>query len=418
MMAYRLAVILPAPYTGGVVRSLINICRMLVIGARACGDELSLTLGLPKGQSWSLHHQRIVAGFGIQTRFFELQSIARASLDGAYSSFGINTTVDLPAEAVVFNDGIANFEDSDFWYLISDAVPSPLPAHRKYACMIYDYANRYEPSIFDEEQWKGFHFRADATQGAAFVVTTTAQTRRDAITFAGADPERVHVFPLEFDPVDSTNFDITLPELEMFPVESFVLWPTIISQHENHLPVLAGLEEYLATNDMQVVVIGKGTSSFNPHNEHPSIRHPYVESVRKLIASSRLLYKRIVFKDFVSDEVMLALMRKALCVLHTSRGDNGSYTVVEAAWQGTPSLSNRYPAMENLGEYFGIPLEFFDFYRPGSLADGLRLVQRNRALLCSNLPPRSRLKEYSFENLAVRYWQLFSAQMSQALEAV
>lgn len=417
-MTYRLAVILPAPYTGGVVRSLLNICRMLVMGARACGDELRLTLGLPKEQNWSLHHERIVAGLGIQTRFFELQIIARASLDGAYLSFGIDTTADLPVKAVVFNDGIANFEDSDFWYLISDAVPAPLPAHRKYACMIYDYANRYVPEIFHEEQWKGFHFRAKATQEAAFVVTTTAQTRRDAITFAGADPARAHVFPLEFDPVDSTNFDINPKELEMFTAESFVLWPTIISGHENHLLVLAGLEEFLATNDLQVVVIGKGTSSFDPQNDHPLIQHPYVESVRELIASSRQLRERIVFMDFVSDEVMLALMRKALCVLHTSRGDNGSYTVVDAAWQGTPSLSNHYPAMENVGEYFGIPLEFFDFYRPGSLADGLRRVQRNRSLLCSNLPPRSRLKEYSFEKLAVRYWQLFSAQMRQVLEVV
>jgi glycosyltransferase involved in cell wall biosynthesis len=111
-------------------------------------------------------------------------------------------------------------------------------------------------------------------------------------------------------------------------------------------------------------------------------------------------------------------MRKALCVLHTSRGDNGSYTVVEAAWQGTPSLSNRYPAMEDVGAYFGLPLEFFDYYRPGSLADSLRRVLAERSSLCARLPSRSQLVAFSFENLAMRYWQLFSAQMRKALGAV
>lgn len=416
-MTYRLALILPAPYSGGVVRSLINICRMLTMGARACGDELYLTLGLPKDQEWLPDNERVVAELGIQTRLFERRTMACASLAGAYERHGVDVSPDLAQEILVFDDGITNFEDADFWYLISDTVPAVLPAHRRYACMIYDYAWRYVPEIFSEGQWQDFRFRAATTQNADFVVTTTPQARRDAINFAGAAPDRVLVFPSEFDPVDCAGFDPNPAEVEAFAPQSFVLWPTIISGHENHLAVLAGLDAFLGETNLRVVVIGKGTSSFDPLNDKPSIQHSYVESVRKLVASFPLLRERVVFLDFVSDEALMALMRKALCVLHTSRGDNGSYTVVEAAWQGTPSLSNRYPAMEDVGAYFGLPLEFFDYYRPGSLAEGLRRVLAERSSLRARLPLRSQLREFGFDNLAVRYWQLFSAQMGKALGA-
>lgn len=414
-MTYKLAVILPSPYTGGVVRSLTNICRMLVLGARRCGDDLQLIVGLPKTQSWSLQNAAIFDELGIQTRFFEQKPISRESLMGSYGCHGIDTSVELPAEAICFADGIANFEDADFWYLISDAVQGPIPAHRKYACMVYDYANRYVPEIFGEEKWRDFHFRADATSDADFVVTTTRQARRDVINFAGADPDNVHVFPIEFDPIEVLGSDPEPIEASRFEAESFILWPTIISGHENHLPVLRELQSFLANNELQIIVVGKGTASFNPENDQPLVQHPYVEEVRRFVASSKILSGRMVFLDFVSDELLLVLMRRAICVLHTSRGDNGTYTVVEGAWQGTPALSNRYPAMEDVGEYFGLPLEFFDYYLPGSLADGLQRLLQNRGDICQRLPTRGDLARFSYDALAERYWQLFSTHMLKAL---
>lgn len=415
-MIYKLAVILPSPYTGGVVRSLTNICRMLVLGARRCGDDLQLIVGLPKTQSWSLQNAGIFDELGIQTRFFEQKPISRESLMGSYACYGIEPPVELPAEAICFADGIANFEDADFWYLISDAVQGPIPAHRKYACMVYDYANRYVPEIFEEEKWRDFHFRAEATARADFVVTTTRQTRRDVINFAGADPEKVNVFPIEFDPIDIIGRNEEPVEANRFETNSFILWPTIVSNHENHLPILKELDNFLANNQLQVIVVGKGTSSFSPEVDQPSVQHLYVDEVRRLVGSSKTLSARMVFLDFVSDELLLTLMQRALCLLHTSRGDNGTYTVVEGAWQGTPALSNRYPAMEDVGEYFGLPLEFFDYYRPGSLTQGMQRLQQNRDDLCRRLPTRDDLAHFGYDALAERYWQLFSTNMLKALE--
>lgn len=415
-MTFKLAVILPSPYTGGVVRSLINICRMLVLGAQRAGAPLEITVGLPKTQPWSASNAEALATLGVQTRFFKLGRIRRESLVGAYACLGMETVADSPSEFVLFEDGIANFEDMDFWYLISDALDGPLPPHRRYACMVYDYANRYVPEIFDESQWRGFHHRAGVTVNADFVVTTTHQTRTDVINFSGADPDRVHVLPLEFDPIEDCDKCDVVGEDEAFENGSFILWPTIISGHENHLPVLRELEGFLATNDMRVVVIGNRTKSFDPTNATPAIKHPYVDSVRDLIGSSSVLKKRLVFLDFVSDGLLLALMRKAMCVLHTSRGDNGTYAVVEAAWQGTPAISNRYQAMQDVGEYFELPLEFFDFYRRGSLSTGLSRIRNSRTEICLRLPSRDTLRKYSYEQIADRYWNSFLEKVRSVLE--
>lgn len=415
-MVYNLAVILPSPYSGGVIRSFINICRMLVLGARESGDVLRLVAGLPKTQVLTARNTDILSELGVTIRFFEKKRMKRESLVGSYACLDVHISDVIPAEIIYFDDGVANFEDVDFWYLISDSIEGALPAYRKYACMVYDYANRYSPDIFSEDQWKSFHWRTAVTERAQFVVTTTEQARRDVINYAGADPDKVHIFPLEYDPIESINFDCDLFLGSKLEGIDFLLWPTIISGHENHVPVLEGLEAFLAESNMKVVIIGKGTKSFDPSNGSPLVEHPYVESVRDLINSSRLLKERLVFMDFVSDEMLFALMRKAFCILHSSCGDNGTYTVVEAACQGTPSISNRYPAMENVGSYFDLPLVFFDFYRPGSLVESLRIVVQEHATLCARLPTKEQLSCFSYESLAMKYWLLFSAKMRTALE--
>lgn len=407
---YKIAMILPSPFSGGVVRSLVNICRMLSIGARKCDDEVELIVGIPEEQELSLENKKIFSEMGIELRFFKQNVINSASLMGAYRAYCVDSTANSPAEFVYFDDGVINFEDADFWYIISDGVRGALPLHKKYACMVYDYANRYAPEIFNEAQWQAAHFRTELAAKANFVVTTTDQTRRDVINFAGVLPGKVHVFPLEFDPITLAS-----NEQNEFDYDEYILWPTIISSHENHPFIIEGFKEFLEANDMKIIIIGKGTSSFDPKNKSPSVRHPYVENIRKLIGSSKLLKDRLIFLDYVSDGDLITLMKNAFCVLHTSRGDNGSYTIVEAAWMGTIALSNRYPAIEEVGRYFQLPLEYFDYYRPGSLTHSLRRLQHNRAELIQHLPSREVLKKYSYENLAKEYWEMFLLYMMSSL---
>jgi len=414
-MNYRLAVILPSPFSGGVIRSLINICRMLVLGAQRSGDKLKLVVGLPRMQGWSIRNAEIFSSLGIETRFFDQKAIQSDKLKGSYACLGVSLEDGIPDTTIFFDDGIANFEDVDFWYLISDSVLGPLPAHRKYACMVYDYANRYVPEIFDESQWKKFYLRAGVATSADFIVTTTRQTRLDAINFAGVNPEKAHVFPIEFDAIDD-GFELDTKLVNQFDSRSFILWPTILSGHENHESALLDLEIFLKNNDLQVLIIGRGTNSFNPKNHEPMVDHPYIRRIRGLIDSSEILEERLIFLDYVSDKLLLTLMRLAFCILHTSHGDNGTYTVVEAAWQGTPAISNRYPAMEEVGEYFKLPLEFFDHYTSGSLVNSLWHLQHNYEDIYSRLPSRDALSRFSYDHLAEKYWRLFSANMRLVLE--
>lgn len=410
----NIAVLLPAPFEGGIIRSASNIVRMLVLGARACGDDLQVSFGYPRmdaTRNWSFPQ---LEELGVSVRPFRMEEVPAGVLAPYFSTFVKPLNAEPTDTYGVFNDGVSNFEEADMWLIISDQLPYILPPHKPYAVVVYDFVQRYVPEIYWPERWKSFEKQSAVVRNAAFVVTTTRQTKTDVVTYIGYPPARVEVFPIEFDPLAKGG----AAGADSAPVPSIrkrIVWPTIISQHEGHEGVLSGLEIFLSGNpEYEVVVLGFGVQSLDPRQ--PSrIDHPTVTRIRNRIAKSQLLGSRLSFPGYVDDDTYQSLIREAAMLLHTSRFDNGSYTVVEAAWLRTPALSARYAAMEEIGAQFGLPLEFFDANDPADLARKIGEVVRDRAAICGRMPARESLMSHSYAGLAVEYWTKFRSLAATAV---
>ena len=412
-MSFHIAVILPERYRGGTLRGAKNIARMINAGARQEGEDIRVTFAYVDDDTvYESADFSDLRDEGIGVRPFQLTSLKSEFLN-PYFGNGIEP-VRSPSsgEYIVFNDGMSNLEDADFWILVSDRVALPLPPHRRYAVVVYDYIQRYVPEIFgagseNEAAWRTFDSFARAAVEAEFVICTTKQTRQDCISYAGADPSRVIVFPMEFDPI--------LPEIpvrhgaDLVVEKPYILWTTNSTQHKNHINMLEGLERFFKQNpssDLTVrmsgvythlfsVVDGKGDKFFD---------HPYAKQVRRKLSELPMVGERLTILGNVPDDAYIRELCGASFVLHGALYDNGTYSVVEGAFHGIPSISSDYPAMRELAENFSLPLIFFDSRRPQSLADAIRHALTGRDTLTKSLPTVDKLRERSFGAIAPKYW--------------
>jgi glycosyltransferase involved in cell wall biosynthesis len=110
----------------------------------------------------------------------------------------------------------------------------------------------------------------------------------------------------------------------------------------------------------------------------------------------------------------MEILRGAVLLFHPTLFDNGTFSVLEAAWHGVPSVSARYPAMEEIANRFSTPLTFFDPLDPNNIAFILIEAYQNRSNLQSKLPPRSFLEQFSPENNSVQFWRAIRAVVHQA----
>ncbi|MEY9641157.1 glycosyltransferase involved in cell wall biosynthesis [Bradyrhizobium japonicum] len=86
--------------------------------------------------------------------------------------------------------------------------------------------------------------------------------------------------------------------------------------------------------------------------------------------------------------------------------DNGTFSVVEAAHLGVPSLSSDYPAMREFNDAFSLNLRWMDPADPNNMAESLMQMEADAAVLRQSLPSADRLAQHSLERLARSYWDV------------
>jgi glycosyltransferase involved in cell wall biosynthesis len=132
-----------------------------------------------------------------------------------------------------------------------------------------------------------------------------------------------------------------------------------------------------------------------------------VAAVRKVISNSPNLKKRLKILGNLSNEAYLSELKRATGILHGALYDNGTFSIVEGAWYGIPSLSSEYPAIREICRNFNIQPALFNPYKPDSLFDALVDFEVNLSKFKTLLPSRESLEKFTFSALAPKYWNTF-----------
>ena len=388
----RVAVILPKAYRGGTLRATKDLAKMLKWGSRQRGVELDVVLACRKDVYDFDSEFSEIREFGIQVRPLEWKTVTdEARTIGELSSTGLVADARHDQFALPC-DGSNDFLDCDFWLFVSDRFDVPLLPIRPYGAVIFDYIQRYVPEVFTDSQ---FVLQAEGmipfVREASFLIVTTPATRGDLNAYAGVPERKIFQIPLFFELIKECEG----PRLWK---EEYIVWVSNPTPHKNHARVLRGLEKYYDElgGKLKTILVGPEVDFFSASNDRPGIKEmPTVARVRSLISNSPSLLKNLRITGELPPAAYASAIKHARFLLHGNLYDNGTFSVIDAASLGVPSLSSRYPAMEYLNELCRLNLMFFDPYSVDDLAQALKLMEsRERPV---DLPDRGFLEQFHWK---------------------
>jgi glycosyltransferase involved in cell wall biosynthesis len=253
--------------------------------------------------------------------------------------------------------------------------------------MVFDYIQRYQLMEVQDTTFVA------AARAAERVLVTTRFTENDALTYAGVDRSRVLRVPMlvpDFSPQATARAAATRP---------YFLWTTNRGGHKNHFNAISALRDYyeFLHGEFDCHVSGVQTESlFN--SDLPQL------ALAGTTAGNQRWSGRIQVLGELPDHLYRAQLAGAEFLWHPGRIDNGTLAVVEAASLGVPSLSSRYPAMEEIDSRFNLHLSWMESIEPGPMASGLKWMEENAPAARTRLPAPEDFDHFSVEACAAEYW--------------
>lgn len=387
----RIAVIVPVGYRGGSLRGAKLLAQAIELGSQQAGDAVEVVFGhLDDPTTYDSH------AFGdlpqsIRRRPFIWRVLPQAAAHRAMTYAGFEQP--LPGSTyTVPDDGIQQFTDCDLWVIVSDRVSLPLLPIRPYVLMVYDYLQRYSLPL-SQEQNQAFLALARAAER---VLVTSEFTRQDALQFVGLPNDRVTKVPMlapSF--VDLRNREALEPD-----VAPYFLWTTNLAAHKNHENAVKALRAYYTKYQGRLDCRVSGVDT----DKLLKADHPHLAPLRAVWKSCPALKRHLKVAGELADEPYQSTLADARFLWHQAAIDNGTFSVVEAAQLGVPSLSSDYPAMREIDAQFQLSMLWMDPDDSDQMAQQLKHMELEVSVQRQRLPSKEHLASQSMARLAPAYW--------------
>jgi len=387
----RIAVILPVGYLGGSLRGAKLLAEAIFIGSKQSGQEVEVVLGHVDNPDLYSEDEFTDLSPEIKHRAFRWVILSGREAFRAMIYSGLKAFSDKELYQI-FDDGVQNFTDCDLWVIVSDRLEYPLLPIRPYVLMVYDYLQRYVNFLEPESNLR---FLGNAHRAKSIFVTTEF-TKQDAIQFAGLPANKVIKVPMLVPVFIPSNLGQDSQDKQ-----PYFLWTTNLATHKNHLHAIKALQIYYEDlgGKLLCYISGVGTSDlFKADFSH-------LNQVQNIFATSKSLKSKIKLLGNLSSKQYREKLAGSKFVWHPAQIDNGTFSVIEAAFFGVASLSSDYPAMREIDAQFQLNLLWMNYSNPEDMALKLLIMERSaneRRLL---LPSVEFLQtQSSVANFALDYW--------------
>lgn len=388
----RIAVIVPAGYRGGSLRGAKLLAEALLLGSDEANEAADIVfVHLDNNELYS------EADFSdidtrISRRSFKWKILSAEEARRAMRYAGHDEWEPVSAQYMVPDDGIRQLLDCDLWMFISDRLTHPLLPVRPYMLMLYDYLQRYVP-ILPHGADQSY---IDAARKALRVLVTTEFTRQDALQYAGINDVSVCKVPML---VPDFSSSVTSKNSSK---DKYFIWTTNANIHKNHEYAIRALDIYYRELGGQFHCRVTGVNTGNMLSSDM----PHLKLIAKFIDESKILQENINWQNELSDTEYKQQLSSAQFLWHAGRIDNGTFSVIEAAYLGVPSLSSDYPAMREIDQQFGLNITWMDAGDPQQMAEQLKWMELNASICHLQLPTVVSLQKQNVKNLAKQYWDI------------
>lgn len=393
----RIAVFLPELYRGGSLRAAKLVATALYYGCKQYQDDVEIVFAHREHESFYPDSEFADMPKEIKRRAFDWKVLTKKQAH--LTLMFAKKESDLRYEFYVIpDDGINNFLDCDLWFFISDRMSYPLLKIRPYLCIVYDYIQRYEPNIVTpllEQTFFNFARNAEA------VLVTTEFTKQDALNYAGISPSKIHKLPMLVPDFSKNNLNITSSETLDEIQSPYFIWTTNAAPHKNHVNTVLALQEYYERYEgtLECHITGVNTKNIL------SKPLPHLQATAEIVNSSDVLKRKLFWLGDFPDTQYQRKLSKSNFLLHSAKIDNGTFSVIEAAYFNLPSLSSIYPAMKEINAQFNLNLTWMDPYNPADMAKQLKFMELNAMKMKGSLPSLKQLASQNIEKLAQSYWE-------------
>jgi glycosyltransferase involved in cell wall biosynthesis len=389
----RIAVIVPIGYRGGSLRGAKLLAQSIEAGAREAGECVEVVFAHLDGETYD------AAVFDdlpatIKRRPFKWRRMSRAEALRAATYAGFAGPLHQPTYMMP-DDGIQQFMDCDLLVIVSDRLELPLLPVRPYVLMIYDYLQRYEDFLPEASKAAVVQRAHDAEA----IMITTDFTRADAIQFAGLSSARVRRVPMV-----APNFSTEAAGADRARARSdYFIWTTNLALHKNHENAFNALRLYYEKHGGQLAcrITGAGVESMLGNGSIPRL-----QAVQTIVSSSPALKRKVTLLGELEEDRYRSVLAGAAWLWHAARMDNGTFSVVEAAHLGVPSLASDYPAMREIDARYGLGLSWMDPWDPRDMARQLKAMEDDGEARRDRLPAPSELNRLSADRMAGEYWRV------------
>lgn len=386
----KLAIIIPVGLRGGSLKGAKLLAEAILEGARQAGVKLQIILGYSDEEGYTPEEFDDLPS-DVVLRSFHWRGLPSDAARRAMEYAGNSGWLPSENSYLAADDGINYFCDANAWLLISHRTDRPLLPIRPIINMNYDYLMRYV------EIWGRDHSFAFIKNDwhANSVLVTTELARNDAQQFAAASPSQIQKLPILINPPP-----LNPPVISNNNKKSSFLWVTNLSPHKNHEFAIRTLDVYFRElgGHLNCVICGVNVDKLLDFLESRSEKAAAM--LKRLIRD-----KKIRLKGELSNLAFQAEIAKSVFVWNPTKIDNGTFTVVDAAYLGVPSLSSDYPSMREMDEQLKLGITFRPSTDPKSMADGLLWLQENSEYARTHLPQASELASHSPKSIGPAYWE-------------
>jgi glycosyltransferase involved in cell wall biosynthesis len=229
---------------------------------------------------------------------------------------------------------------------------------------------------------------------ATYLQASSEFIKRDLMDhFRNLSPSQVEVIPegVNLEDFAAPRGDSSLSARYGLP-ERYLLYPAQLWPHKNHLSVLAALKKIEREEHLQIPLILTG-ASFSAGKR-----------ILEYIAEQGMRYVQYLGKVPFAD--LVGLYQKAAFLVSAGLYESNSLPILEAAAAGAPVLASRIPPNEELGRT--LQLNLFDPIDVNDLANViLSLWEDEKTASVQAAHNLRRIAQYSWENTARKYMQLF-----------
>lgn len=396
----KIAIILPAAYLGGVADYARRFVTILYEESQKRDKGWEVIFAYPNKKIYEeKEYFDDLRLSGIKLRPFEVEEQNGAWVESALTLAGYKAPFhNIPNNSVcILRDGAADFQDVDYAIFMSDTVGEfPLFFLKPYAMVVHDYIQRYVPEAVSPSI---DNIKLQNQRNAEFVIVTSEPTKEDALQHGGIDEERVILSPPLLDYIPQKYISDASES-------GYFIWSTNTLPYGNHLVILKALEKYYSEGgNLSCLVTGVNTTYLSPKVKLSAelAGNDYVEKIRHYIKESDSLKKHLKFKGNMPKEKYYRTLAKAQFVFHPGCGDNGNFTVTDAASLGVPALCSDYPAMRYLADFAEVPARYTNPFSARAMAEALFDMDENVAVYADELPAREELgkKSYKYQSKAI-----------------